>query len=228
MHNSKKPVAQNIQLIAGFIIPTIILLFLSDESRLGPFYAMLLSLIFPVAVEVYAYFSGRKASYLSLFAIVGILLIGVISLLGLSEEWLAARRAAFYVISAIALLLITQFKPEVITKGLGLLLNIDKVQHAAKKKGAKSSLEKSIRRVAYTFGAMLLAIGAWSYIFTILFMDAPTGSSEFNAQYAELRLWSIPAITLPLLVGVVALLVYLFTKIERLTGLQADQLAKKR
>lgn len=224
----KKAVPQQVQFIAGFIIPTIILLFLSDESRLGPFYGMLLSLAFPVAVELYAVLSGRKASYISAFAIVGILLIGVISLFGLSEEWLAARRAAFYFVGGFGLLLLTRFKPSLVIRGIGAMIDIDTVQAATKKNGTSADFNKLVMRVAFVIAAMLIAIGTWSYIFTIIFMNAPTGSSEFNAQYAQLRLLSLPFITLPLLIGTVGVLMYLFGRIEKLTGLGTDQLIKKR
>lgn len=223
----KKPVPQKIQFIAGFLIPTIILLFLSDESKLGPFYGMLLSLAFPVAVELYSFVTGRKASYVSLFAIVGILLIGVISLLGLSEQWLAARRAAFYVIAGLAVIGITRFKRNLIDTGLNRILDAPKVHKAAKHNGSANTLHKSITTVAYSLGVLLLLIGAWSYVFTIIFMDAPTGSSEFNAQYAELRVLSLPVISLPLFIGVIGLLMHLLSRIEKLTGLTVDELTKK-
>lgn len=225
---SKKPVPQKIQFIAGFIIPTIILLFLSDESKLGPFYGMLLSLAFPVAVEIYAFIAGRKASYLSLFAIIGILLIGVISLLGLSEEWLAARRAAFYLIAGIGVIGVTQFRRKLVDQGLDAVIDTAKVKVAAKKRNVQAELTRTVTAAAYGFGILLLAIGAWSYIFTLIFMNAPTGSSEFNAQYAQLRVLSLPFVSLPMLVGTVLLLMYLLGRIEKLTGLEADQLAKKR
>lgn len=225
---ARKPVSQNIQFIAGFLIPTFILLFLSDESRLGPFFGMLLSLAFPVAVELYAFFTGRKASYLSLFAIVGILLIGIISLLGLSEEWLAARRAAFYLIAGLAVIGITRFKRSLVDRGLGLVIDAPKVFAAAKGRHTKNDLTKVVTSVAYAFGVMLLAIGIWSYVFTIIFMNAPTGSSEFNAQYAQLRVLSLPFISLPMLVGMVGMLMYLIGRIEKLTGLEAEDLTKKR
>ncbi len=224
----KRPISQKVQFIAGFLIPTVILLTLSDESKLGPLWGMVLSLAFPVAIEVYSFITGRKASLISLFAIIGILLIGAISLFGLSEEWLAARRAAIYIIGGIGILGITRFKRGWIDKWLGNVFDMDKVQGAAKEESAKLALRRAVTTASYAFAASLLAIGIWSYVFTILFMSAPTGSSAFNAQYAELRLLSLPAVSLPFLVAVMAILMYLLSRIEKLTGLEPEKLLKKR
>lgn len=228
MTKRKAAVSQKNQFVAGFIIPTVILLTLSDESKLGPLYGMLLSLAFPVAIELYSVFTGRKASYISLFAIIGILLIGAISLFGLSEEWLAARRAAIYIMGGIAVLAIARFKYDILIRGLGYILDTPKVLVAAKTRGSSRELKRSIKGASYIFGAGLLLIGTWSYVFTLIFMTAGAGTSEFNAEYAELRILSLPLITLPFMVLVVGLLTFLLMRIEKLTGLGSEDLLKKK
>jgi hypothetical protein len=224
----KRPLPQSLQFVAGFIIPTINLLTLSDESKLGPLWGMALSLVFPVALELYAFVTGRKASVISLFAIIGILLIGAISLFGLSEEWLAARRAAIYIIAGIAVLGVVRFKRDWVDTGLGFVFDMDKVRATAKSEDSRRTLHRVVTYSAYAFASSLLAVGIWSYVFTILFMNAPTGSSAFNAQYAELRLLSLPAVTLPFLILVMATLMYLLSRIEKHTGLEPENLLKKR
>lgn len=217
-----------IQLIVGFIIPTIILMAFSDESKLGPFLAMTLALAFPVALEIYSFFTGRKASWLSLVAIIGILLIGVISFFGLSEEWLGVRRAGIYAIGALGIAAVLLFKRDWIDKGLGKLIDMPTVRKAAKKNGTEAEISKHITRVGYLLVVFLTIITIWTYVLTLIVMTAPTGSSEFNAEYAQLRLLSIPYISLPLLVGVTALLVYLVMGFEKHTGIDIEELLKKK
>lgn len=216
-----------VQLVIGFIIPTIVLMTLSDSSRLGPFWAMCLALFPPVALEIYSFLTGRKASLLSLFAIIGILLIGIISLLGLSEEWLGVRRAGIYIIAAIGIAGVLSFKRDWIDKGLGKVIDMQAVRKAAKEKDADKEVAKLILKVGYMVAGFLLIIGIWSYILTLIVMNAPTGSSEFNAQYGELRILSIPFISLPLLLGISALLVYLTVGFEKITGIDIEKLLKK-
>lgn len=224
----KQPIPQKVQFIAGFVIPTVILLTLSDESKLGPLFGMLFSLAFPVAIELYALLTGRKQSFISVFAIIGILLIGAISLFGLSEEWLAARRAAIYVIGASGLLLLVLLKRGLIDKGLGSIVDMPTIQAAARKQAREAELRRTITTAVYMFAVILLATAVWSYVLTLIVMTAPTGSSAFNAEYAQLRILSFPFVTLPLMVLVTGVLMYLLSKIEHLTGLETEQLLKKK
>lgn len=226
--HTRPPLSFTIQLVIGFVIPTIILMTLSDESKLGPLLAMTLALIPPIALEIYSFFSGRKASIISLFAIIGVLLIGAISLFGLSEEWLGARRAGFYVIAAGFIAAVLLFKRDWIDKGLGKIIDMPTVRAAAKKKNTETEISNHISKVGYILVIFLLLIAIWSYVLTVIVITAPTGSSEFNPQYAELRLIGIPLVSGPLLIGMAALLVYLAHGFEKLTGIDIETLLKKK
>ncbi|MES2630750.1 MAG: hypothetical protein V4611_02240 [Patescibacteria group bacterium] len=225
---TRPPISLTVQLVVGFIIPTIILMTLSNESRLGPLAAMGLALLPPVLLEVYSFITGHKASWLSLFAIIGILLIGVISLFGLSEEWLGVRRAGFYIIAAAIVAAVLLFKREWIDKGLGKLIDMPLVRKAAKENKTEAELSAHISKVGYLLVAFLIIIAIWSYILTIIVINAPTGSSEFNTEYAQLRLLGIPFVSGPLLLGMVVLLVYLVSGFEKLTGIDTETLLKKK
>ncbi len=218
----------SIQLIVGFIIPTIILMMLSDTSRLGPLAAMGLALLLPVALEIYSLFTGRKTSLISIFAIVGILLIGVISLFGLSEEWLGVRRAGIYIIGALIVIAVLVFKRNWIDKGLGKVIDMPAVRQAAKKNKTEVQVSKLISKVGYLFVALLVVTAIWSYVLTLIVINAPSGSSEFNAEYAQLRLIGIPLLSIPLIIGMAILLVYLATGFEKLTGIDIEALLKKK
>lgn len=220
--------SSNTQLVVGFLIPTVILLYFSDESRLGPLWAMVAALILPLALEVYSLRIRRKPSYMSLLAIGGILIIGAISILGLSETWLALRRSIIYPVGAFGLVLALRYKHDLIDRALATVINMDVVYKAAKKNGTKELLARHIDKTVYAFAIFLLLVGVLSYLFTIFFITAPTGTSEFNAQYAQLRVASLLVVTLPFLVGTLGLLIYLATGVEKLTGLKTEELLKKK
>lgn len=223
----RKPIPLSIQLVVGFIVPTIVLMTLSTESRLGPFVAMTLALLPPILLEVYSFLTGRKASILSIVAIIGILLIGAISFFGLSEEWLGVRRAGIYAIAAAAIAAILIFKRDWIDKGLSKLIDMPRVREAARKNKTEAEISKHITRVGYLLVIFLVVIAIWSYVLTIIVITSPTGSSGFNAEYAELRLLGLPYVSLPLLIGVTILLVYLVIGFEKYTGIDIEELLKK-
>lgn len=223
----RKAIPMYTQLVFGFVLPTIVLLYLSDESKLGPLWGMVVALAFPLVLELYSLSTRRKISYLSVAVIVGILLIGMISVLGLSEEWLAVRRSAIYIIGALALAVLLKFRYDLIEKGLATMLDM-----AAIRKGIQSDADAKFRRLITMtvagYAVLLFVLGVWTYALTLVFISAPTNSSEFNAQYAELRLLSLPLVSLPLLVGATWLLMNLLIKLERMTGLSLEQLMKKK
>lgn len=216
------------QLLINFVLPTIVLLGLSDPSRLGPAKAMLLALAFPVVFEIYNLSRRRKSSVLSMVAIVGILVTGVVTLLGLSENWLAVRRSVPYVAIAIALLVSMLLKRSLLDWGLSRLLDMDLVRTKAEQKGTWQLLQKRIAAIGYVVVALLTAVGVSAYVLTLVVITAPTDTAAFNSEYVRLRVLSLPATTLPLLVGILAILMYLFTSIEKLTGLKAEDLVKKK
>lgn len=226
---SKNPANTSlIQLFVGFVIPTIILLAFSDSSKLGPLWAMIVALAFPVSLELYGLARRRKPSLMSIAAIVGILLIGLISVLGLSKDWLAVRRSALYAVGAVALFIIVRFKPALIERGLDRVLEMEGVRTASRKNKTEAQLLRYSVKVGYILSIVLAVIAIASYVLTIVFITAPTGSSEFNKQYAELRVLSIFVITVPFLIAVTGVFVYLINKFEKLTGIRAEDLIKKR
>lgn len=227
-NHTRPPISFTAQLIIGFVIPTIVLMTLSDESRLGPLAAMGVALLPPILLEIYSLFTGRKASFLSLLAIIGILLIGAISLFGLSEEWLGVRRAGFYLIAAILVAAVLLFKRSWIDKGLEKILDMKAVRKAAEEKGTEQEISDHITKVGYILVTFLVIIAIWSYVLTLIVITSPTGSSEFNAEYAQLRLIGIPFVSGPLLLGLAGLLVYLATGFEKLTGIDIEELLKKK
>lgn len=228
MTSQPTPRQSFVQLTISFIIPTIILLTLSDPSKLGPLWAMMLALAFPVVFELYQVSRKRKPSYMSIAAIVGILLVGLISILGLSEDWLAARRSALYAIAAVALFVVIRFRPALIEKGLDRVLEMEGIRTASSKNKTEAQMMRAIAKASYSLVAVLAITAVASYVLTIVFITAPTGSSQFNAQYAELRVLSIFVITLPLMVAVTGVLLYLVNKFEKLTGISAEDLMKQK
>lgn len=224
----KPTVSQGVFFLISFIIPTLVLLLLSDQSRLGPIPAMFLALAFPIGLELYRLARRQKPSLLSVLAIVGILFVGLVAVLKLSEEWLAVRRAAPYAVAAIALFVIVRWKPTLIERVLDTLLVMEHVRKAKLTDDLQRQLTRATQRAGYALAVVCTLIAVAMYVLTIVFMSAPAGSSEFNAQYAELRIVTIGAITVPSVIALAAILVLLVNKIEKLTGVSAEELLRKK
>jgi hypothetical protein len=213
-----------LQLMLNFVLPFIILTRFSSEEYLGPIGAMLIALAFPIALEIANIYKRRKFSLVSIIAIVGILTTGAISLLGLSEGWLAVRRSVSYLAVPLLLVFSQVLKRPLIELALPHIIQMEKIHGAAKQRGTLGTLKKHIHFTSYLVSALFLAIAAASYILTRVIIKSPPGTVSFNEEYARLRLLSLPYTTLPLLVGIVVIIMYLLAMISRDTGLEPDEL----
>lgn len=226
-NNTAEPSAL-LQFIVSFVIPIIILTRFSAESSLGPTKGLLLALAFPVAFELYNVQKRKKLSMFSLLAIGGIIVTGAISLLGLSEGWLAIRRAVPYFAMGVAILVSIWIKHPILNAVLPKMFDMDEVTSRAQKKHTLPELSRSINRTGYLLSGLFIIIAIASYVLTRMVIMSETGTSSFNAEYARLRILSLPIITLPLLVGFTCALLYLTKAIEKLTSLDIDNILKKK
>lgn len=224
----KNPSSTGVQFIVSFVLPTIVLLGFSSEDRLGPVMAMFVALLFPVAYELYSLARRRKTSMLSLIAIGGIVLTGAVTLLGLSENWLALRRSAIYFVAALVLAASVVIKKPLIDMALVHMLDIARVRAAAAERNTTEQLQRRITTTTYALIIFLTLLGISSYILTLLVITAPPETAQFNSEYVRLRVLSLPYTTLPLFVGLIGIMMYLLGSIEKLTGLALEDIIHKK
>lgn len=215
------------QAVFTFVVPIIILTKFSSESQLGPVKGFLLALSFPVIYEIYSIQKRKKLSVLSAVAIIGILATGAVSLLGLSEDWLAVRRSVPYLLMALALLISIIIKHPIVDIVLKQILDTESINAAAKKKNNYEQLRSKIAIAGYILCGVLFAIAIGTYVMTKVVILSPTDTAAFNEEYARLRILSLPFITAPLLISITGIIVYLVQSLEKLTGLKAEELIKK-
>lgn len=216
------------QVLLNFAIPIFILTKLSSKSELGPTKGFLLALAFPVGYELYSIYKRRKISLLSLSVIGGILITGAIGLLGLSEGWLAIRRSAIYFLIAVTLLALQILKPQIIKQIFGKVIDLDKIYSSSNDKQVIKQMDQIIRKTVYGLSALFFMVAAASYVLTLVVIKSPTNSESFNQEYAELRIISLVAITLPMILGFLAAVVYFSLKLKKTTGLDLEHIVIKR
>ena len=93
MTDNAKPNAM-IELLITLIIPSLILMKLSDPEDLGVVNALLLALSFPLFWGMRDFLKRRKLNLFAALGLTSILLTGGIGLLQLDTQWLAIKEAA--------------------------------------------------------------------------------------------------------------------------------------
>ena len=210
------------QLLANFVLPIFVLTKLS--TTLGPIKALLLALAFPFVFEAYNIVKKRKISLVSVIAIAGLLITGALGMLEVSNFWLAVRRSVVYLFIAVLIIGSEIIKKPLLETFLNQVLDTAKIQKAAQANRTVKQVKLLYRRVSIAGAAVFIAIAAISFTLTRIIVTTVPPSTLYNEETAKLRLYSIPFITIPLILVVVILLVYLFSRLEKLTGLEVDQM----
>jgi len=229
MKNQRNPKEQSalLQIIVNFALPIFILNRFSAESSLGPTKSFLLALSFPVILEIYSIIKRRKVSTISLLAIGGILATGLISLLGLSEDWLAIRRSVPYFIAGLVILASTLLKRPLINLLLQKIFNMDTITEHARKKKTLVVMKAKLKIVSYFLVGLFFTIAVASYFLTRIVIDGPANTADFNQDFARLRILSLLIVTLPMFVGIAGIVFYIMQLMEKATGLDNERLMKK-
>lgn len=228
---NQKPISQPstfIQFVVNFLIPIVILTRFSGNSQLGPTKSLLLALAFPIGFEIYNVRKRKKVSLISLLAIGGILVTGAISLLGLDEGWLAVRRSVPYLAVSMVILISIGIKRPLLSVLLAQVFDMEKINARAQKRQTYTKLQKQVSIAGFLMSGVLFVIAGASYILTRVVIVSETGTTGFNQEYAQLRILSLVVISLPLIVGLTGVILYLMKRIEKLTGLDIDSLMKKK
>lgn len=225
---NKKPTQSTpkffIQILTNFVLPIFVLTRLSSEAKLGPVKALIVALFFPILYELYNIVKNKKVSITSVIVIVGLLITGLLGLLHISSFWLAVRRAVPYMFIAVIILGSHSLNRSLMVTFLHKILNLKKIKKAASLKGNTAGLKKLYSLVTYFAALLFITVSVVNFITTRSVVTAPAQSAQFNEQLGVLRIYSLLAVTAPLLVGSVGIMFFLFLRLEKLTGLELDEL----
>jgi hypothetical protein len=209
------------------LVPAVVLMQLSSASRLGPVYALLLALAFPVIWGLRDAVLRHKLNWLAVLGVVSTLLTGGIGLMKLDPQWLAVKEAAVPGLIGLVvlgsnwtrwpLIRILVFNPT--------LFDVDKVNTALKARGTTVPFELRLRGATFMLAGTFLFSSVANFILTRWIVTSPAGTEAFNEELGKLTLMSYPVIALPSMVMMMGLMYWLATGAKRMTGLDlADML----
>lgn len=103
------------------------------------------------------------------------------------------------------------------------LFDMNKVSNFVKKQKALKKLKRTLTNVTYFSSSLFVLVGGISYGISRVVVTSLTNTTEFNQQYAKLRLLSFPTIILPLLIGFILIIWYLIHNLEKITEVDYDE-----
>jgi hypothetical protein len=215
-----------IDLAVSILIPSLILMKLSGEDRLGADGALLLALAFPLGWGLWELVKYRKFNWIALLGLISVLLTGGIGLLQLDTQWLAIKEAAVPGVIGIAVLASTRTRYPLIRTLLynPKVLNVDKIHEQLEHHGQLEHFETRLLRATYLLSGTFFFSSFMNYVLAKWIVNSPAGSEAFNAELGRMTLLSYPMIAIPSMLMMMAIFFYLWRTIHGLTGLRLEDI----
>lgn len=215
-----------LDLIISIAIPSVILMKLSGEARLGADGALLLALAFPLGWGLLELVRNRKLNWIALLGLASVLLTGGIGLLKLDTQWLAIKEAAVPGVLGLAVLISTRTRYPLIRTLLynPKVLNVARIQEQLEQRGLSEQFEARLQRATLWLSGTFFFSSAMNYALARWIVVSPAGSEAFNAELGRMTLLSYPMIAIPSTLMMVAIFYFLWRTIHGMTGLRLEDI----
>jgi len=221
-----KPENPLISIFVNVVIPVAILSLLSKEKYLGPVWALVVGLLFPIGYGVRTLIRDRKADFMSIIGIVSVTLTGVFGILKLPPEYIAIKEAAIPLILGLAIVgsLKTPFpliKKLMMTEAL---FDVERLEGALREKGNEAVFEKRLVGLTWGFASSMFLSSVLNYILAKIVLKSEPGTEAFTAELGKMTGLSHIVILIPCMIIMIFVLNKLFDTLIELTGLKLDDL----
>lgn len=214
-----------LSLAINIVIPVVILIRFSGDDYLGPVRGLIVALLFPLIYGLFSLIKNKRIDFVAIIGLIGILLTGGIGLLQLDPKWLAIKEALIPFIIAIVLLVSEKTKYPIVSKLLGQVIDIGKVE-ALLPPEAKVKYDRRLKITTYIIASSFLLSAVLNFSLAKLLVKSQPGTEAFNAELGRMTALSYPVIVVPSLILLVAAVVYLISGIEKITEVDVDEILR--
>lgn len=221
-----KPENPLTSIVINVIIPVVILTFLSKEKYLGPVWALVVGLLFPIGYGLRTLIKDRKADFMSIIGIVSVTLTGVFGILKLPPEWIARKEAAIPLLMGIAIVASLKTPFPLIKKLLmtEALFDVERLKQGLREKGNEARFEKRLVGLTWGFASSMFLSAGLSYVLAKIVLKSEPGSEAFIAELGKMTGLSHIVVLVPCMIIMFVVLNSLMNTLTELTGLELDDL----
>lgn len=223
-----------LNLIFNILLPVLILNKLS--KFIGPFWALVLALAFPLGYGAYDLIKRKKTNPLSILGLLNVLLTGGLAVLGIHGIWFAVKEAAFPTLVGLFVLgsAFTK-KPFIETLFLNpAVMKVELLEERLRQNQKEAAFHLHMRSatmwlaLSFAFSALLNFILA-RRIFTDIdpTLAADAQSLVLNDQIAQMTTWSMAVILVPSMLFLMGIFWYLIRGIKLNTGLSMEEIMRQ-
>ncbi|MEK2688474.1 VC0807 family protein [Bdellovibrio sp. GT3] len=226
-----KPENSWLNLIFNILLPVLILNKLT--KHIGPGYALILALAFPLIYGIYDLIKRRKVNAFSILGLLNVGLTGGLAFVGIHGFWFAVKEAAFPALVGI-FVFGSAFTKKPFIESLFLnpnVMKVDLLEQKLAEHGKKAEFHEHMRKstmllsLSFALSAVLnfvLARSIFLDIDTTLTADAQ--SVILNEQIAKMTTWSMAIIMVPSMIFLMGIFWYLMNGVKKHSGLTTEEL----
>lgn len=214
-----------VDLIVSLLIPSFILMKMSGPEDLGPTYALIVALSFPISWGLYELFRFRHFNFIALLGLISVLLTGGIGLFKLDTQWLAIKEAAIPGVIGLGVFFSTFTRYPLVKTFIysPKIFNVDIIRDRLDANNNNPIFEKRLQNANFLLSGTFLFSSIVNYVLAVVIVTSPAGTPEFNEQLGQMNLLSYPVIALPSTVMMMGILYFIWRTINGLTGLSFEE-----
>jgi len=218
-----------INILFNVAAPALILAKLSGESRLGPVWALIVALAFPVAYGAWDLVKRRKWNFFSILGFVSVLLTGGLGLMKVDGFWFAVKEAAIPTVFGAAVLGSLWTKTPLVRTFLynDKVIDTAKVHEVLVERSNVPAFERLLVHATWLLAASFFLSAVLNFALARWLLKSPSGTPAFNEELGKMTALSWPVIVVPSMAVTLAALWYLFGGIRKLTGLKLEEIFRQ-
>ena len=222
-HKQENPL---VSIGVNVVIPVVILTFLSKEKYLGPVWALVVGLLFPIGYGLRTLIRDRKADFMSIIGVVSVTLTGVFGILKLPPEYIAIKEAAIPLLIGLAIVISLKTPFPLIKKIMMTesLFDVERLKQALKDKGTEVVFEKRLVGLTWGFASSMFLSSGLNYVLAKVVLKSEPGSEAFTAELGKMTGLSHIVVLIPCMIVMIWVMNKLFNTLAELTGLPLDDL----
>jgi hypothetical protein len=235
--SEKKAQQENgfLNILFNILIPILILNKLS--KIIGPFWALVLALAFPLGYGIYDLIKRGKTNPMSVLGLLNVALTGGLALAGINGMWFAVKEAAFPTLVGL-FVFGSAFSKKPFVESLFLnpgVMNVGLLEEKLKEHGKQAEFHEHLRKATMWLSLSFAFSAICNFVLAVRIFKAidPALPSEnqatiLNEQIAQMTTWSMAVIMVPSIIFLMGILWYVMRGIKINTGLKMDDLMEEK
>lgn len=224
--SERKPDNPLISIVINVLIPVTILSLLSKEKYLGPVWALVVGLAFPIGYGLRTLIRVRKADVISIIGIISVTLTGLFSILKFPAQYMAIKEAAIPLLLGITIVLSLKTPFPLIKKILmsESLFDVELLKQSLHEKGNELVFEKRLVGLTWGLASSMFLSAILNYGLATFMLKSEPGTEAYTAELGKMTGLSHIVVLVPCMIIMFFVMNKLFDTLTELTGKHPEDL----